>query len=609
MSNTESYNVRAERLANFDYKLLIMEIPLEEIEDILAVFVSEQGRISKDLYYEFLINTCLVNLNALSKFISRTLMVKNVDLIALKLEIVERILKYNPYLDPKNIYINNHHVLKIIEDNNFEGVKLDTTEFWDMASNTLVSGVPATNLNESERTIDDLEWEKKPVFYARFNEYIDIKKFNPEDSHIVLSQYYPSENTFKTMIVTLCVIDSEELYDRLHNSGVNIDPIKIVKELYELCVSVNSDFTYDNARIINAISNESMEASACSESCGKGSSSEESFFKNVTKQDLLDLNKNIRSQIIGQDEAISVLTEAIKRASIGLKDPNKPIGSFMFTGRTGIGKTETCKVLAKYLTSSANNIVTIDCSEYTKDHEYSKLIGSPPGYHGHDEGGVLTNAIKEHPFSVVVFDEVEKAHRKIHEIMLQILDEGRLTDGKGNTVSFKDTIIIMTSNVGVSEMNSVSGTIGFGDVAVLTEQRKNSALDSALKKAFKPEFLNRIDNIIYFRDLSETDYLNIIALELSKLNSNLATNDTEYKHIVIKFNPKIHKFIYTKGITANYGARPLKRAIEKYISTSVANFLLKSESSEIESLYVYLKKEVIAITATKKSVEVTPASV
>ncbi len=228
-------------------------------------------------------------------------------------------------------------------------------------------------------------------------------------------------------------------------------------------------------------------------------------------------------------------------------------------------------------------MVTIDCSEYSSDHEYSKLIGAPSGYIGHEAGGFLTNAVMRNPFSVVVFDEVEKASYKVHELLLQILEEGRLTDGKGRTVPFGEAVIVMTSNIGVKEVEAIGKTIGFGEVAKITDDKRSSAVAQALKKKFKPEFLNRIDSIVYFKSLSKKDYMRIIDIELYKLNDNLRSNDTSYKELGLKFDNKVKNLIYKKGIDEQYGARPLKREIEKLVSTPLAQKLL-GESIDADSV-------------------------
>ena len=309
-------------------------------------------------------------------------------------------------------------------------------------------------------------------------------------------------------------------------------------------------------------------------------------FKDVSKKDLLVLGDVMKMSLVGQDEAVDVITDTVLRASVGLKDPDKPIGSLLFVGKTGNGKTLAGKVLADELIKEKRNLITIDCSEYSSDHEYSKLIGSPPGYIGFEQGGHLTGAIIENPFSVVVFDEIEKASSKIHELLLQIMDEGRLTDGKGKSVSFKNAVIIMTSNIGVKEVKAVQKTIGFGNVAELTDLKQNKAITKAIKNKFKPEFLNRVDSIVHFKTLTKKDYMRIIDIELYKLNDNLRHNATEYKNCELSFNKNVKNFIYKKGINEEYGARPLKRCIEKEISTPLSKKLLGETSDFVDNVQV-----------------------
>jgi ATP-dependent Clp protease ATP-binding subunit ClpC len=327
------------------------------------------------------------------------------------------------------------------------------------------------------------------------------------------------------------------------------------------------------------------------------------LFKDVPKDDLLKLADMMKVFVIGQDEAVEQIVEAVQRASVGLKDPQKPIGSFLFAGRTGIGKTLTTKVLADELIKDRNNLITIDCSEYSADHEYAKLIGAPSGYVGHEQGGILTNAVLEAPFSVVVFDEIEKASHKVHEILLQILEEGRLTDGKGQKVSFKDCIVILTSNIGVAEVDDVKKTIGFGDVAKVTEEKKNKAIDAAIKKKFKPEFLNRIDSTVHFRSLGKTDYMSIIDIELYKLNDNLRSNDTEFKSLTLEFDKKAKNFVFKHGIDEDYGARPLKRCIEKEISTLLAARLLRGDIVSDATVEVTVKRGKVDFTIKIEEIE------
>lgn len=269
--------------------------------------------------------------------------------------------------------------------------------------------------------------------------------------------------------------------------------------------------------------------------------------------------------------------------------------------------TYTAKTLAEELIGSKYGIITVDCSEYSADHEYAKLIGAPSGYIGHEHGGYLTNAVKKNPFSVVLFDEVEKASEKVHQLMLQIMDEARLTDGKGNAVSFKDTIVIMTSNLGVNETQQISKTIGFGDVAKLTQEKRENAIKNSLKKRFKPEFLNRITCMVNFNSLTKKDYLKIIKLELEKLKRNLKLNRTEYSQLNITFDKSLYNYIYATGIDEKFGARPLKRVIEQKISTPLAKKLLKENidcSNSTVKIFVKKGELVIDIKDDLKDVKI-----
>jgi ATP-dependent Clp protease ATP-binding subunit ClpC len=413
-------------------------------------------------------------------------------------------------------------------------------------------------------------------------------------------------------VVTACVVDFEGLFQLLDNMGVpaRVAPPLLMHELYELCADCNPFLTFDNAQDL-ASDNFTEDDDACGGSCKKGGKEKKGTagstmgqfankskvkkkFKDVPKEDLLNLSSSMKVNLIGQDKAVDSLCEAIQRASVGLKDPVKPIGSFLFAGTTGVGKSLTSKILANELVKDKDNLIVIDCSEYQADHEYSKLIGSPAGYVGYEQGVILTNAVSKNPFSVVVFDEIEKASPKVFQILLQVLDEGRLTDNKGNKVSFKDTVIIMTSNIGVGDVAAIGKTIGFGDVSKVTQEKKDQAIGQALKKKFKPEFLNRIDEVIYFNDLKEDDYFRIIDIELYKLNDNLQANDTEYRTLTLDFDGKIKKVIYKEGVDAEYGARPLKRTIERLVATPLAVKLL---SGGVESDSVV---KVSAVRSTAK---------
>ena len=298
---------------------------------------------------------------------------------------------------------------------------------------------------------------------------------------------------------------------------------------------------------------------------------------------LLNLEKNIHKRLIGQDKAVSAVSDAIRRNRAGLRNKKRP-PSFIFVGPTGVGKTELAKSIADELFGSEDSIIRIDMSEYMESHSVSKLIGSPPGYVGYDDAGQLTEKVRRNPYSLILFDEIEKAHPDVFNLLLQILDDGRLTDAQGRTVNFDNTIIIMTSNAG-SNLNT--NGIGFNkDDAPLVEAR----VMNALKSTFRPEFLNRVDEIIVFNELTKQELLQIIDLMLNEIKDELAE-----KNIYISFSDEVKNYILEKGYEPKYGARPLRRAIQKYIENELAQSLLKDELLPNDSIVVSLVNDKVVI--------------
>ncbi|MGN1330044.1 MAG: AAA family ATPase [Clostridia bacterium] len=294
-------------------------------------------------------------------------------------------------------------------------------------------------------------------------------------------------------------------------------------------------------------------------------------------QKLLNLEQNLHKRIIGQNAAVSAVAKAIRRNRAGLQTTKRP-PSFIFVGPTGVGKTELAKVLASEMFGSEDSIIRIDMSEYMESHSTSKLIGSPPGYVGYDDAGQLTEKVKRKPYSIILLDEIEKAHPDVFNVLLQVLDDGKLTDSQGNTVNFENTIIIMTSNAG-SNLNTNS--IGFGKQTV-----DNSKINSALKELFRPEFLNRVDEIVTFDSLTQDELIQIIDLLLKHTEEALANKD-----IKISVAPSAKKYILEKGTDLKYGARPLRRAIQKYIEDEIAEMLLRSEVSAGQTVRVEARKD------------------
>ena len=307
---------------------------------------------------------------------------------------------------------------------------------------------------------------------------------------------------------------------------------------------------------------------------------------------LIEMKDVLKSQVIGQDEAIDKVVKAIQRNRVGLKDPNKPIGTFMFLGPTGVGKTHLAKKLAEFLFDSPENLIRIDMSEYMEKFNVSRLVGAPPGYVGYEEGGQLTEKVRRRPYSVVLLDEIEKAHPDVFNLLLQILDEGHITDSLGRKIDFKNTILIMTSNIGTRQLKDFGRGIGFNTVAnVADAEYSRGIIQKALNKAFAPEFLNRVDDIIMFDQLSKESIFKIIDLELKGLYKRIA--ELGYQ---VTITDAAKEFLAEKGYDVQFGARPLKRAIQKYIEDEMAEMILKTRIKEGETLVIDFDNESKQIT-------------
>ncbi|WP_426325358.1 ATP-dependent Clp protease ATP-binding subunit [Pedobacter sp. R-06] len=313
---------------------------------------------------------------------------------------------------------------------------------------------------------------------------------------------------------------------------------------------------------------------------------------------LLNMYDKVAEKIIGQDDAIKKLTKAIQRTRAGLKDPKKPIGSFIFLGPTGVGKTELAKELARFMFDSDDSLIQIDMSEYMEKFAVSRLVGAPPGYVGYEEGGQLTEKVRRKPYAVILLDEIEKAHPDVFNILLQVLDEGQLTDSLGRKVDFRNTIIIMTSNIGARQLKDFGQGVGFSTTAKTNQADSHSrgVIESALKRAFAPEFLNRVDDVVVFNSLGKDEIFRIIDIELKALFGRVHTLGYE---IALTDNAK--EYIADKGFDSNFGARPLKRAIQKYLEDPIAEEILKGELAEGDVLEIDYDKttELISINHKK----------
>ena len=303
---------------------------------------------------------------------------------------------------------------------------------------------------------------------------------------------------------------------------------------------------------------------------------------------LLQMEERLHERIIGQDDAIHALADAIRRARSGLKSPKRPIGSFIFLGSSGVGKTELAKALAEFMFDDEDALVRVDMSEYREQHSVSRLFGAPPGYVGYDEGGQLTEAVRRRPYRVVLFDEIEKAHPEVWNSLLQILDDGRMTDGQGRVVDFRNTVLIMTSNLG-TEFVQRSGSLGFLHREGEGEDKENQEkIEKSLKATFRPEFLNRIDDIIIFSPLKLEDVERIVDLQLKELRERLKENN-----VSIELTDAARKWLAKQGYDKMFGARPLRRALQKYIESPLSVQMLRGDFVSGDTVLVDMKEEQI----------------
>ncbi|PLX18216.1 MAG: hypothetical protein C0601_05290 [Candidatus Muiribacterium halophilum] len=410
----------------------------------------------------------------------------------------------------------------------------------------------------------------KIKFCESLDRFVQIREFTEDEINKIFKNInITDKKSYKRLIISTAIVNYlEEIAPLVFgNNNYSLFGEITEQELYNLCIQVNPSLDIKNVTI--TMEREEDESIKALDSESTGDKEEE---EDITHR-LINMEKHLRKRIVGQEEAISVVSLAIRKAHVGLKNPQKPIGSFMFAGPTGVGKTELAKALAEFLFGDEREIIRIDCSEYSMSHEYAKLIGAPPGYIGHKEGGFLTEAVKAKPRSVVLFDELEKAHRKMHNVLLQILDDGILTDNHGEKVIFKDCVIIMTTNVGVEEFQKIEKLIGFGSEAVQKDLNvRKRETSKALEKSFPPEFLNRIDEMVTFRPLTKVDNMDIFDIMIAEVLDRL---DKLGMDLVI--TQEVKEYIVDNGSNEKYGARPLKRAIKNYIENPLSGCILNKD--------------------------------
>ncbi len=623
-------------LESADFNILIIEFPEADVNDKLSLLATEKGLIYKHFYEDFVLGTCMANSGPFFYHIRRRPeLLTKFDKI--RNEALSLVFRYSAGFEPNNIVINQNNVLKTKASvHPDETVRLLTeNDLWDQDpplssfGPAVITSAPSKDnpFREGGEDFEEPDSDATEVPSDPDNPFVDNSNNGSNHNdvpyelvghrweklglHINVRQYEEGEENLSTLlggapfesargyhllIVQLCIEDFSDIFHLLDKQGISkkAPPHTLMAELYEISIQYNPFLKledvdlrnirkeYKNKQRSNPRNNRRISAAGADDRIIRGK--KRTKFVDLSKEKLLKLSDEIKKKIIGQDEAVALISDAVLRASVGLKREHEPLGVFLFTGNTGVGKTETAKALAEALGAG---LVRVDCQEYQQPHEVAKLTGSPPGYVGYDDGGHLTKDILKNPFSVILFDEIEKAHSNFHERVLQIIDDGILTDNKNKKVSFKDTIIIMTSNIGVKEVSEINKTLGFGDVAIKTEKKTNKAREEALKKKFKPEFLNRIDETVHFRVLEKDDYLHILDILLEEVNKQIQDS----KAILLAFNTGAKNFLLDNGIDKKFGARPLRRTIKKHLNTPLAMAILKDEIKEGSKVVVSLKKE------------------
>jgi len=600
------------------FNIQVVRVPEDEVENKLAL-ISREGGVPKVDFDNFLVQKCLIDLERVGRHIAAT--AKNEpEEISLIEELVGHIIEVNPMLAPELLVISDSGLIKIPSDTEVSTRRLVDNPRWHLSPSESVD----TLLEETLENLfpDESSGGNTPIVIKNWDDVgITLKIFEYSESDLAeifkdQSKFY-GPVSYRTYVVRKCLVDFNSLLLLLDSMGITseMQPPEVVGILYDFSIEHNPFLKLENVdRKVVSIKQKpttpksskhtrrgrSGEKKVKSATAKKQSTTEEADvkdFSGVPKKELLSLGDRIKSRVIGQTEAVDVLVNAIQIAGCGLRDPAKPIGAFLFTGATGVGKTFCAKILAHELVGPDADLVRIDCSEYGYGHEISRLVGAPPGYLMSDQGGTLTNKIIENPFSVILFDEIEKAHSKVYDLLLQVLDDGRLTDGKGVTVDFSDCVIIMTSNLGVKDVNKIGKTVGFGDYSSLDDLKRKTAIDKAIKRHFKPEFLNRLDSAVMFNSLGKEECLKIVALEFKEISGYL--ND---RGILLRPTKALKQWILDEGFSSTRGARQLRRTIEKLVIKPLAAKMLSEEVTENSSVRIdYRKGEMVFNTTPRKA--------
>ncbi len=372
---------------------------------------------------------------------------------------------------------------------------------------------------------------------------------------------------YRRMVVRACVVGVDDSVLPRVQQIYPEDSAAAEDLLYQICVDVNPRLEIHTVALP-------------AQTDGPGMELDEEAQKEAFRGKAAEIERRLLSEIVGQDDHVATVSRAVRKAAAGLNDPRRPMASFLMVGRTGVGKTELAKALSRNLYGE-DNLIRIDCSEYALPHETAKLIGAPPGYVGHNEGGTLTEALMADPRAVVLFDEIEKGHEKLHNMLLQILDDGRLTDSKGNTVSFRDTVVLMTSNVGTADYAEAANRVGFGREGVLEEQDFVDLTQSAVRRNFKPELLNRLDKVLVFHPLDKRCCTRIAAMMLAEVAGRM-----EGAGIRMSWTPRLVSAMAEEGYSADYGAREVRRTVARLVEEPLSNAVLDGELSHGDGVVV-----------------------
>lgn len=590
------------------FNVTILSIPVEKINDKLAILSDGSGTLSSMAYHGFLLNTCIIDPSKIWAFLKRLEddqdgMVKAME------ELHKLILEVNPLLDARLLVISSENVIRIPEKTDIPGeVRLLVNNTgWDKPeiSNDI-------DIDDMNKFFDDLEPPKLPFDPnpdIPWSEKLEAKEWTELEMVVLVARYSANDipNIFKDkysfgkdqdeayrlFIVSRTIADFSALLKYLDESGMTEkhSASKLVQDLYNFAVEQNPFLDWDTIDLekvkkaviakhgkaqkphLNKFSKDSVKKADAKKDAIP---SEEYYreFDDVTEDELSTLGDRIKHELVGQDHVVNELVDAIKLAKCGFKEEHAPIASFLLTGESGVGKTHCAKMLAKHLTGDEHNLVRVDCSEYSHSHEISKLIGSPPGYVNSTDTSKFFDMLTKSQFRVILFDELEKSHPKLSDLLLQAIDEGHLTNGKSETIHFGQSIFLFTSNIGVKEVRSISGRVGIGDVATVTLDKRKKAIDGAIKNKFKPEFIGRLDGILTFDTLKKESCVKIIDLQFERINKLL-----EEKEITIEYGPDVIEYLYGLGFQAGYGARPLKRVIRKEVFLPISKGLLEQKLS------------------------------